>query len=189
MTSMDEVEEVLFDIVSLLESEGIPYAVMGGIAIRFYSLPRATQDVDLTIAIDREDLPDLKDKLYDRGCSIPPAYNSDWLDVVAGMPLFKVKRHVREHSIDVDIFVAESDFQETFIVRRRYFELEGNRIALVSPEDLLLLKLIAARPRDLVDVQDLLFSMGTLDESYMREWAEKLGVADKLEQALQEFKS
>ena len=70
--------------------------------------------------------------------------------------------------------------------RRRFFEVSGRQVALVGPEDLLLLKLTAARPRDLVDVQELLFTLGTLDESYLREWAAELGVAEKLEQALKQ---
>ena len=186
MADIEEIEEILFDLVSLLDREGIPYAVMGGLAIRVYSLPRATQDVDITIAINRDRLDGLRDSLHDLGCSIPPAYDSGWLDLVAGMPLFKVKRHIDSHSVDVDIFVAESRFQESLIQRRHFFEVSGRQVALVSPEDLLLLKLTAARPRDLVDVQDLLFALGTLDESYLREWAAELGVAEKLEQALKQ---
>lgn len=38
--------------------------------------------------------------------------------------------------------------------------------------------------RDLVDVQDILFTQGQLDEGYMRRWAGTLGVAEKLEAAL-----
>ena len=186
MASVEEVEEVLFEIVSLLEREGIPYAVMGGLAVRVYSIPRATQDVDITISLDREKLPGFRDLLYEQGCSIPPVYDSDWLDQVAGLPLFKVKRYIGEHGIDIDIFVAESRFQEQIIRRRCMVEISGNQVALVSPEDLMLLKLIASRPRDLVDVQDLLFAMGQLDEPYMRQWAAQLGVAEQLEQALRE---
>jgi ABC-type multidrug transport system fused ATPase/permease subunit len=54
----------------------------------------------------------------------------------------------------------------------------------VSPEDLILLKLIAARPRDLVDVGDVLFIQGSLDEDYMRCWAARLHVLAELEKAL-----
>ena len=186
MADIEEIEEILFELVSLLDREGIPYAVMGGLAIRVYSLPRATQDVDITIAIERERLDGLRDALHDLGCSLPSAYDSGWLDLVAGMPLFKVKRRIDSHSVDVDIFVAESRFQKSLIERRHLFEVSGKQIALVSPEDLLLLKLIAARRRDLVDIQDLLFIMGTLDESYLRGWAAELGVAERLERALKQ---
>jgi hypothetical protein len=57
---------------------------------------------------------------------------------------------------------------------------------IVSPEDLILLKLLARRPRDLSDVGDVLFMSGQLDETYMRHWAAELGIADELERALGE---
>jgi hypothetical protein len=57
---------------------------------------------------------------------------------------------------------------------------------LVSPEDLILLKLVAARRRDFSDAGDVLFMQGQLDETYMRHWAKELGVLDKLEQVLKE---
>lgn len=184
--SADEVEETLFRVTSVLEGEQIPYAVMGGMAVRVYSIPRATQDVDITIALDRRQLPQLFDKLQAQGCSIPTPYLSGWLDTVSDMPLFKIIRHLGGHSVDVDIFLAESGFQESIIQRRRRCEVSGRPISLVSPEDLLLLKLIAGRPRDLVDAQDLLFAMGTLDEAYLHNWAVELGVSERLDAALRE---
>ena len=46
------------------------------------------------------------------------------------------------------------------------------------------LKLLAARPRDLADVADILFVQGQLDERYLRYWAKELGIADALEARL-----
>jgi len=46
------------------------------------------------------------------------------------------------------------------------------------------LKLLANRPKDRVDVSDILFVQATLDEAYLRRWAAKLGIAVELEDAL-----
>jgi hypothetical protein len=46
---------------------------------------------------------------------------------------------------------------------------------------LILFKLLAGRPRDLLDIKDILFMQGQLDEAYMRRWAMPLGVAGQLE--------
>jgi hypothetical protein len=51
---------------------------------------------------------------------------------------------------------------------------------------LILFKLLAGRPRDLLDIKDILFMQGQLDEAYMRRWAMPLGVAGQLELALAE---
>ncbi len=186
MASVEQVEQALLNIIDVLDSEGIPYAVMGGLAVRVYSIPRATQDVDLTIQIKRDKLDHLRDALYEQGCSIPPVYDSGWLDKVPGMPLFKVKRHIQEHSIDIDIFVAESPFQVEMLRRRQPLEISGRKVFLVSPEDLLLLKLVAGRPRDKIDVQDMLFTLGELDNDYLSAWAKELGVVKQLEDALRD---
>jgi hypothetical protein len=58
------------------------------------------------------------------------------------------------------------------------------RDSFVTAEDLILLKLLANRPKDRVDVSDILFIQATLDEAYMRRWAATLGVAVELENAL-----
>jgi hypothetical protein len=43
---------------------------------------------------------------------------------------------------------------------------------------------VAARPRDLLDIQDVLFTQGKLDEHYLRRWAGPLGVEAKLDEVL-----
>ena len=51
-------------------------------------------------------------------------------------------------------------------------------------EDLILMKLMANRLKDQVDVEDIFFMQGQLDEDYMRSWAKRLNVLPLLEQAL-----
>jgi hypothetical protein len=55
---------------------------------------------------------------------------------------------------------------------------------LVTAEDLILLKLLDHRPRDMADIGDILFTLGQLDEAHMRRWATQLGVPDELERVL-----
>ena len=50
--------------------------------------------------------------------------------------------------------------------------------------DLILLKLLALRPRDLLDVADILFTQGQLEEAYLRHWAVDLEIRDRLTEAL-----
>ncbi len=183
MATIEEVEETLFQTVDLLDDLQLPYAVMGGLAIRVYSIPRATQDVDITVAIRPERLESLRDGLFGCGFTIPPVYDSGWLDRVAGMPLFKVERHLDGHAVDVDIFVVESDFQKSIVDRRGPAPVGNRTVQLASQEDLILLKLIADRPRDRIDVQDLLFVLGELDDIYITQWADRLGAAEKWQKA------
>ena len=88
---------------------------------------------------------------------------------------------------DVDFTAAiDRDYQKQLLKRRRREELDGLSINFVSPEDLILLKLLASRPRDIADIGDVLFTQGQLDEPYMLHWAEQLGIKEALETILAE---
>lgn len=185
---MKDLTQSLSEIAGIFDSLSARYAVMGGMAVRIHGIPRPTHDVDFTVALDRERLHDLFQRAIDAGYSVAEPYLRGWVDQVAGMPLVKLRMYLQDHGIDVDIFLAESEFQESLLARRQRENFEGDQIWFVSPEDLILLKLIAGRPRDLVDVQDIFFMQGQLDEAYLRQWAAVLDVTDRLEEALRDWK-
>lgn len=175
----------LFEVIDLLETRGIQYAVMGGLAVRALALPRPTNDVDITIALPHVALLELLRFIGGEGIEVPEVYRNGWLDRVAGMPLLKLKTYLdREHFVDLDIFVAESEFQMSLVARRISAEIDERQIWIVTPEDLVLLKLLANRPRDHIDVADILFIQGQLDEDYLKNWASVLEITDRLTAAL-----
>jgi hypothetical protein len=118
---------------------------------------------------------------------VPEAYRRGWIDRVAGMPVikFRIYHGTPGESVDVDLFVVQTEFQQQIIQRRIQTDVENlGPTWIVSPEDLVLLKLIASRPRDLGDIDDVRFMHGELDATYMRRWAERLGIVDELEAQL-----
>ncbi len=69
--------------------------------------------------------------------------------------------------------------------RRRLEFLEGMRVAVCSPEDLILLKLLASRPRDFDDVMGIIGKPSVqLDLDYLWSWAERLGLQSELHYVL-----
>ncbi|MFM7070891.1 MAG: nucleotidyl transferase AbiEii/AbiGii toxin family protein [Planctomycetota bacterium] len=183
---MKTLTESLIEIAHLFDSLGVPYVVMGGFAVRIHGIPRPTHDVDFTCALDRDALPKFFAAAIEAGYTVPEPYLRGWIDQVAGLSLVKIRLYLQEQGIDIDIFLAECEFQESILARRVAQTLNGNTVWFVTAEDLILLKLIASRPRDLLDVQDVLFTQGQLDEAYLRHWAAELGVTDQLEQALRD---
>ncbi len=181
---MTDLTAVIHALTDLFDRLSLPYAIMGGIAVRAHGLPRPTFDVDFTLAIPRSRLLELFEAIESLGYTVPDHHARGWVDEVGGMPLVKVRLYLDGRGIDADVFLAETDFQQEVLDRRITADVEGRRLQMVTPEDLILFKLVAARPRDMIDVQDVLFMQGTLDEAYMRRWAEPLGVAEKLEEAL-----
>lgn len=150
------------------------------------SFPAPTNDVDLTIACSQKELALLL-RVWESDCiHVPEIYLKGWMDRVADMPRVKLKAQVSEgHSVDLDIFLCKTEFQQSCLSRRIKAEVDDQReVWIVSPEDLVLLKLLANRPRDLIDVSDILFVQGELDQTYMSHWADQLGVRERLQQAL-----
>ncbi len=177
--------EALWEIVDSLEAKQVEYVVMGGLAVRALAIPRPTNDVDLTIACDFQLLPELLRSWQSELMQVPEIYLTGWVDRIADMPLIKLKTQVDcDHSVDLDIFLCETDFQRSLLKRRQRVDVEDHSVWIVTPEDLILLKLIANRPRDLVDVSDIRFIQGQLDERYLRHWAASLEITDRLEKAL-----
>lgn len=183
---MIELSKALDDFSRLFESLGVDYAVMGGIAVRAHGIPRPTQDIDFTAAIDRNRLAEVYDAARRLGYTIPEEFDSGWVDQVAGMPLVRIRRYAKGKGVDVDVFLAESSFQRELLARAKIEQVDGLSLRVVTPEDLILLKLVSHRHRDLADVGDILFTQGQLDEAYMRSWAKELGVLDELEKVLSE---
>lgn len=178
---MSEIISTLRDVSAALHRLDIPYAVMGGLAVRAHGIPRPTYDLDFTIAIEREQLVVLFDTLDELGYTVPEIYRTGWVDQVADMPLIKFNLMIQGNAIAVDVFLAETPFLESAIARRVRTEIENVTVDVVSPEDLILLKAIARRPRDVGDIIDVRFTQGDLDEAYLRKWAGELGIAAQFE--------
>jgi hypothetical protein len=182
---MKGVDDIARDLVGLFEAEGIPYALMGGLAVRIHALPRPTYDVDFTVLLPRSELPRIYQSVEKFGYTVTAAQKTGWVDTVQGLPVIKVQVYIFGHAVDVDLFLAETDYQCHLLSRRQRHRAEGLDAWFVSPEDLVLLKQLAGRPKDYVDVGEILFIQGRLDEAYLREWAWVLGIGDALEKALQ----
>lgn len=184
---MKHVEAAARDFIAIFNRMELPYAIMGGLAVRAFGVPRPTYDVDVTIAIADDKLPALYDAVEAAGYTVPEAYRRGWVDRVAEMPVikFRIYRGVVEESVDVDLFLVETAFQREMIQRRISAEIENlGSTWIVSPEDLVLLKLVAGRPRDLGDIDDVRFMHGALDETYLRRWAPRLRIAKEMEALL-----
>jgi predicted nucleotidyltransferase len=171
------------DLRDALEGLGVPYAVMGGIAASAWGLPRFTHDIDVAVNLRASEIGRLLGALEKRGYLVPEEFRRGWTDQLAGTRKIAVKRVAGKHVWDIDFFLAESDFLRSALARRKLVDLDGRQTPLITPEDLIVLKLVAWRPKDQGDIDDLLLVVGALDEAYLHEWAERLNIRERLGEA------
>lgn len=171
--------EVLRDTAERLEAANISYMLTGSIALSYYAQPRMTRDIDLVV--------ELKDREAAHVAALfAPEYYVSGDDIARAMleqGMFNVL-HLT-HLVKVDLIVRkDTDYRRHEFERRRKVPLPGFDAWIVSKEDLILSKLMWARPSmselQLRDVTVLLAS--GVDENYLSRWATSLGVGALLEQ-------
>jgi hypothetical protein len=174
------IERVLLDGILQLERLGIQYAVMGGFAARAWGLPRPTFDADIAVATDADGLQRLFAALEGVGFEVPPEHKTGFLDSVGGFQKAKVNRFADGHVWSTDLFVVEGAFLHSALARARLATIAGSQVRVMAPEDIILLKLIANRRKDLADIEEVIAVCDQLDLTYLREWADRLDVRDRL---------
>ena len=141
----------LADAVSLLESRGIPCAVIGGLAVSLRGQPRMTIDVDLVIQADLEDVLRLVRDLD----TTPFAPLFPGVEEVVTTAFILPVRH-RTTGIRVDLAVGLSGFEREAIARATRVSVGEATVPVVTVEDLLVMKALAGRPQDDLDIRGLL---------------------------------
>jgi len=171
----DRLRQTLLTFVDLLEAQGVPYMVIGAMAVAMWGQPRATADIDFTVLTDSDGLETIGQEAERRGLVI----DRQWLD---WHPLQRGKQ-IRLTSGDflIDAVRPMDQHQEEALGRCRLLEIGGRGVRFVSPEDLIVMKIKAGRPRDFEDAISVLAKQkGKLDEQYMLDWAHRIGVYDEL---------
>jgi hypothetical protein len=161
--------EAIAALAAVLGPLGIVWVVIGAVAANRYRRDvRLTGDVDLLVADHGPGLAALESALSAAGWSTR-----------RGTPDGAILR-LRHRSLGVaDIVLAETDYQREAIERARA-EPTGSapNVRVLRIEDVLVHKLIAARPRDLADIEDILSGGLPVDDGFVERWAEYWDVLD-----------
>lgn len=158
-------------IAELFARAEVEYAVIGDHGVNAWLEPRFTADIDVTVRIDPSSMLRLRRIFAEAG------YEPT---VEHGAHLPSGPDFVRFASTDqltiVEIQVAKTALQHEVLRRARE---SSDRIRVATPEDLIVLKLIADRPKDRQDLLGLV-ALPDLDWPYVERWATEWDVADKL---------
>jgi len=138
------------ELLESLNSAGVRYLVLGGYAVIYYGYRRATDDLDIWIAVDPENARKVSDVLRKFG-GFPPEKVKPSMFQVRGKVFIFGREPVR-----VDILTSPSaiDFDASY-ERRNQVEWDGVKVALISFEDLKTNKQASGRAKDLADLENL----------------------------------
>lgn len=178
------IQRLLLEALAVVERLGIPYMIVGGFAVRSWGIPRPTYDGDLAVSVDDRRMQDLLAALEQAGFDVPEEHRKGFRDSVAGIEKVKVTRFSGGTVWDVDLFLVRGAFLETALGRRRSRTLDQRAVWVAAAEDVILLKLMAYRRKDQLDVEEIMKVSTALDATYLRDWAARLGVAGRLAEFL-----
>jgi hypothetical protein len=170
----------LYGVERVLRAQALEHAFIGGLALSAWGVPRATFDLDLALALDVERQKALLASLRGLGWDVEEHFERGWRDRMAGMPILSVRVPADHALIRVDLLVAETPFLKSVLARRVEIDLGEGPIPVCSAADLVLFKLVAWRPKDRVDLDNILWVQGVPERSYLERWAHDLGVQERL---------
>jgi hypothetical protein len=185
---MNGQKDFLKRLVDALNDAGIPYMLSGSIGSGFHGQPRATNDVDIVIAPTESQLHSFLRSLgkdyYVSLNAVREAFRCESafnvIDMQTGWKADFIIRRRRPFSIE--------EFQ-----RRQKVSIMGLDTWIVSPEDMILIKLEWAKnsksDRQLEDALKVaMVQFDRLDQDYLHKWAKELQVESSLKQLLEQAK-
>jgi len=158
-------------VVNRLENLKIPYFLTGGLAVSFWGLSRTTHDIDIVIEAKKED----KDKIinaFKKDFYISEEAVSQAIEQQFTFNIIHFKTGLK-----IDFWLTKKEPYKILEFKRRLKKkIFGKEIYIISPEDLILSKLMwhkeSESTRHFEDIEGIL-KISKVDLNYIKKWAEK----------------
>ncbi len=153
------------EVLSCLENAGRPVCLIGGLAVHRWGEPRFTRDVDVTVLAPYGDEAPVLDLLLARFAPRRP--DAREFALVTRVVLLRAAE-----GTEIDVSLAAFPFESEALERSSPWEVApGVHLRTCPAEHLVVYKLVAARPRDLVDIEGIVRRQGRrLDVERIRRW-------------------
>ncbi len=154
----------------MLDSLGVPHQFGGAIALAWYRSPRATIDIDLNVTVAPEDAAPVLGAVEHLGVSI------------SAVDKRAIARDGQARlgwdGSYLDLFFATLDLHQEMAIRSRAVRFGPVEIPILSPEHLIVCKAIFDRPKDWVDIEEMVGWGTEIDRAMVLGWIEQLLGAD-----------
>ncbi len=152
-----------FEILEGLYKSNVRYLITGGLAVNLYGVPRVTQDVDIVIAMDRENVLKITSLLKKLGYVPRLPVNpddlansdkvKDWIEN-KNLKAFSFYHKNENYKVIDIVLVHPLDFEKSFKTRvvKRVKDID---IYLATIDDVVKMKEFSGRSQDLSDIEML----------------------------------
>ena len=146
-----------------LEEAGVPYLVIGGLAVIVLGEPRTTGDVNVVVFLGLEAAEGLIRKAKDADFDLDVDQETKRLRQTGTLSFRRSRFHL-------DLTLASLPFEHEALRRSRPQRLFGRPVPFPTPEDLIVFKVLAGRDKDLLDAQGVLRRhKAKLDRKYIED--------------------
>jgi hypothetical protein len=172
----------LRDLITWLKANRTQGFIMGGVAVSILGRPRVTHDIDVLVLLDEKKWEDF---LAVGGRFGFVSRLSDPLNFARKAKVLLV-RH-KPSGIDVDVTFGALPFEREAINHIVWVNIRGVRLPLPTPEDLIIMKAIAHRARDLGDIESILDTHPKLNLRRIRRWVREFSKAIEMPEILNDL--
>ena len=165
-------QDLLKSIAKALDEGQMPYMIIGGQAILLYGEPRLTRDIDVTVGIGLDKLPSLLEVAKKANLRILSERPEEFVKETMVLPTRDEKSGIR-----VDFILSFTPYERQAIERAKPVQMEGVNVYFASPEDVIIHKIFAGRPRDLEDIRGILIKQSQIDLVYLKNWLKEFDQA------------
>jgi hypothetical protein len=143
--------DLLAALARILASLRVRWYLFGAQAALIWGRPRLTADVDVTVRLDPEDPERLVRALEAGGFRLRVSPDADFVRRTRVLPFVYTP-----NGLPLDVVLAGPGLEEMFLERARPVQVADVTIPVISPEDFIVVKILAGRPKDLEDVRGVL---------------------------------
>jgi hypothetical protein len=150
----------------MLDSMRVPHQFGGAIALAWYRSPRATTDIDLNVTLTPPEAGPVLGALEHLGVAVSPVERQE-------IERDGQARLDWEGSY-LDVFFATMELHHEMATSSREVTFGPTRIPILSPEHLIVCKAVFDRPKDWLDIEEILDWGTDVDRSTVLRWIDEL---------------
>ena len=147
--------ELFSDLGAVFDRTSVRWYVFGAQAAIIHGAARLTADVDITVMLGNHPIKNLIQVLKEKGFEVCV---SDVLTFVEHSRVLLVFHS--KSSIPVDIVLGSPGLEEQFMQRAQPYDMAGVMVPIASSEDVIAMKILAGRGKDLDDALAIIMAQG-----------------------------